>query len=620
MLLVSCAQLLPSHVNSPSLSSMTEIINLGDPDTIKRELETQDAASSSNSESNALILEFSHADGDSDIEAEDEEFVAIRRRNVPPVVRQPLDAGELEESQTPGETIGEWREGTVIPDVIPFTGTSGLLVDVDGDTPLDYFSLMVNDRMIKGLVEETNRYAQQILRDKELAPRSRYRQWVDVTVGEMRAFLGLIVAMGLIIIENMGEYWSLHEVYKLPFFASVMVKDRFFLLLSFFHVSDNRRQLPRDHSAYDPLHKIRTWIDDLNNNFTSTFAPGKDIAIDEAMVAWRGPLSFRVYNPDKPDKFGIKLFELCDSKTAYCCKLDFYTGKRESSPRGATFDVVDGLISPYLECGRTLYVDNYYTSPTLFTYLKEHGTLACGTMRANVQRGPPKEMQPKLKRGDKAVTALTDGTLNYLHFMDRKEVRVLTTAHGGDMMVTGKTNPVTKERIVKLAAVHSYNKFMGAVDRSDQMIRCNAFKRRTLKWWKKAFFHLYMLSILNAYIVHKATAVKKLSHRLFRRDLAAQLVQFCFVCVSRPIGTGQSSLHRLTARHFPRLIPAKPNAKRQNPQRECVVCSERPKRKFSRFQCEECDVGLHVDRCFELYHTRGDYKRAHKRTFEQMTE
>ena len=139
------------------------------------------------------------------------------------------------------------------------------------------------------------------------------------------------------------------------------------------------------------------------------------------MVAWRGPLSFRVYNPDKLDKFGIKVLELCDSSTAYCYKLDFYTGKRKSSPRGATFDVVEGLISPYLDCDRTLYVDNYYTSPILFTHLKEHGTLACGNMRMNRQRDPPKEMVPKLKKSDKTVTALTDSTLNFLHFMVKRK-------------------------------------------------------------------------------------------------------------------------------------------------------------------------------------------------------
>ena len=181
---------------------------------------------------------------------------------------------------------------------------------------------------------ETNRYAEQTLRGKVLSPRFRFRQWVDVTAVEMRAFLGLIVGMGLIIIENMAEYWSLHDLYKLPFIASVMGKDRFFLILSFFHVADNGSQLPRDHPQFDQLHKIRTWVDALNNNFMKTFTPGRNIAIDEAMVAWRGPLSFSTYNPDKPDKYGMKVFELCDSNTTYCCKLQFYTGKRKASPRG----------------------------------------------------------------------------------------------------------------------------------------------------------------------------------------------------------------------------------------------------------------------------------------------
>ncbi|GFO04045.1 PiggyBac transposable element-derived protein 4-like [Plakobranchus ocellatus] len=362
--------------------------------------------------------EFSQENGDSDIEMDEEEFVTVRRRNIPPTIRQPFDIEELDNNDD-GNSGEGWREGTVIPDNLPFVGRTGLLVDVGGDTLLDYFSLMVDDGMITNLVEETNRYAGQTLRGKTLSPRSRFQQWMEVTVGEMWAFLGLIVAMGLIVIENMAEYWSLHDIYRLPFFSSVMVKDRFLLILSFFHVADNERQAPKDDPGYDPIYKIRTWVEALNRNFGRTFSPRKNIAIDEAMVAWRGPLSFRVYNPDKPDKFGIKVFELCDSNTAYFCKLDFYTGKRQSSPRGATFDVVEGLIAPYLDCSRTLYVDNYYTSPILFTYLKEHGTLACGTMRMNHQRGPPKEMLPKLKKGDKTVTTLTDGTLNYIRFMDR---------------------------------------------------------------------------------------------------------------------------------------------------------------------------------------------------------
>ena len=85
--------------------------------------------------------------------------------------------------------------------------------------------------------------------------------------------------------------------------------------------------------------------------------------------------------------FGIKIFELCDSSTAYCCNLELYIGKQETSDCSVTFDIVNWLISPYLGCGRTLYVDNFYTNPDLFTFLKENGTLACRTKRMNRKKG-----------------------------------------------------------------------------------------------------------------------------------------------------------------------------------------------------------------------------------------
>ena len=364
---------------------------------------------------------------------------------MPPVVRQPLDAEDLEESQAEDDShIGGWRGGTVQPDDIPFTGRSGLLVNVGGDTPLDYFSLMVNQTMIEGLVVETNR-SEQTLRGKVLSPRSRFCQWVDVTAVEMRAFLGLIIGMGLIVITNMLEYWSLHDLYKLPFFSSVMVKDRFFSILSFFHVADNGNQLPRDHPQFDPLYKIRTWVDSLNQNFTTTFASGRNIAIDEAIVAWRGPLSFRTYNPDKPNKYGMKVFDLCDSNTAYCCKLQFCTGKRKASPRCCHLRRRGWPDCSLLRLRQDLVRGQLLHQPDIVCILE--GAWDSGL------RHYEGEQTERPSQGN-AAKALTDGTLNYPHFMDREEVRILTTAHAGDTMVTGKTNPVTKEPIVKLSAVN----------------------------------------------------------------------------------------------------------------------------------------------------------------------
>ena len=136
--------------------------------------------------------------------------------------------------------------------------------------------------------------------------------------------------------------------------------------------------MPRGQPRHDSIFKIRSFVDRLRENFKNVFSPGDKVAVDKAMIAWRGPHALRVFNPYKPDKSGIKNIELCDSSTIYCCNLELYTGKQETSHHGATFDIINRLVSPYLGFGRTLYVDNFYTSPDLFTFLRENGTLACG--------------------------------------------------------------------------------------------------------------------------------------------------------------------------------------------------------------------------------------------------
>ena len=91
-----------------------------------------------------------------------------------------------------------------------------------------------------------------------------------------------------------------------------------------------QQQGSRGQPGHDPIFKIRSFVKRLRENFKNVFAPCNKVAVDEAMVAWRGPLAFPVFSPDKPDKFGIKNFELCNSSTACCCNSELYTGKQET--------------------------------------------------------------------------------------------------------------------------------------------------------------------------------------------------------------------------------------------------------------------------------------------------
>ena len=76
---------------------------------------------------------------------------------------------------------------------------------------------------------------------------------------------------------------------------------------------------------------------------------------------------------------------------------------------------------------------------------------------------------------------------------------------------------------MKLSAVLDY-KYKTGVDRSDQMLSYYSFKRKTIKWWKKLFFHLFDLVVVNAHILHNKTSKKKMSLEIFYEKAAKGLL------------------------------------------------------------------------------------------------
>ena len=64
---------------------------------------------------------------------------------------------------------------------------------------------------------------------------------------------------------------------------------------------------------------------------------------------------------------------------------------------------------------------------------------------------------------------------------------------------------------------------MTGVDRSDQMLSYYSFARKTIKWWKKLFFHLFDLAVVNAHILHTKTNKKKITLEIFYEKVAEGL-------------------------------------------------------------------------------------------------
>ena len=58
------------------------------------------------------------------------------------------------------------------------------------------------------------------------------------------------------------------------------------------------------------------------------YNPGRELAVDEAMIKFQGRSSLKQYLPKKPIKRGIKVWVLADSSNGYFSRLEVYTGKK----------------------------------------------------------------------------------------------------------------------------------------------------------------------------------------------------------------------------------------------------------------------------------------------------
>ena len=97
--------------------------------------------------------------------------------------------------------------------------------------------------------------------------------------------------------------------------------------MRFLHVNDKRGQKQKGEIGYDPLYKIRPFLTMVISNFQSSFIPGRELSIDEAVVSYKGRIWFMQYMPKKPNKWGLKAYSLADSKTGYTINWSLYAGK-----------------------------------------------------------------------------------------------------------------------------------------------------------------------------------------------------------------------------------------------------------------------------------------------------
>ena len=480
----------------------------------------------------------------------------------------------------------------VIPD---FTGDPGVKVDVTGFKPAHFFDLFIDDDLLNHFFIQTNLYAEDFISATEVKPSSRVHKWTPTNVPEMKAFLGICLLMGIIKKPDINSYWCTDPLTRTPVFPAAMPRDRYILLLKFWHFNDNRDMPPANEPGRDRLFKIRPLLDHLFELFQAVMEPGRDIAIDESLMLWKGRLVFKQYIPLKRARFGIKSFLLCDS-SGYTYRFRVYAGRDKNTVAlddnlpaaaatlGRSGKEVFHLMLPLLNKGYRLFVDNWYASADLFDLLHQHKTSCCGTLRAN--RTPPCLRQIKVAKGD--TESRSSANLLCQKFVDKRDVYMLTTCHQAGPNGGG----------VKPPSIREYNLKMGAVDRHDQMIQPYDATRKSLKWYKKLCVRFIQIALLNAHIV-----ARKSGHTsTFLEFMSEVISDLIFSGAAVPDG-GDDHTVRLIGGHFMDLIP--PTANKPRPQKKCRVCSAKNIRKDTRYYCPDCpsQPGLCLPQCYRKYHT-----------------
>ncbi|CAK9820225.1 PiggyBac transposable element-derived protein 4 [Anthophora quadrimaculata] len=402
----------------------------------------------------------------SDCESDDDTITPIQQSNRRTISSGPEDdsSDDMEEDIIVND-VDVWTVDDAIVQLEPYGRTSSInTMPRDQKSEWEAAQLFLGDDLFELLVTETNRYRSQVANKyKEYKP----VKWVDVTVKEMKKFLGLIILMGQVPKGDIYDYWSTLPYIETPIFPKPMSRNRFMQIWRMWHFCNNDIL----HDKSDRLFKIREVLNYIQDKFQTVYTPKQELSLDAGVIPWRGRLFFRTYNPAKIVKYGILVRMLCEAASGYICNFKIYTGS------GATLEnTVLSILDPYVGFHHHTYMDNYYNSVHTAELLLQKNIRVCGTIRAN--RGVPKNLRDITLKEHEAKFARKGQVLLHVWQATKKRiVRTISTIHSAEMVNV----PRWSGTITKPKPVTDYNKYMKGVDRADQHMSYYNILRKSTK-------------------------------------------------------------------------------------------------------------------------------------------
>lgn len=205
------------------------------------------------------------------------------------------------------------------------------------DTNEDFFLSIIDKKIIDVIVKYTN------IEGAKQKPNFTLTDAIEI-----KAFIGVLLAAG-VDRSSKRNYVEFFGVLRgQPIIRATISLKRFKQLLRCIRFDDKTTRTAR--RAKDKLAPIRDVFEMVNSNLKKMYSPSEYLTVDEQLVPFRGRCSFKQYLPSKPDKYGLKIFWICDAETFYPLNGIPYLGRERSGSErrtGIAQEVVTTLCTPY---------------------------------------------------------------------------------------------------------------------------------------------------------------------------------------------------------------------------------------------------------------------------------
>ena len=108
-------------------------------------------------------------------------------------------------------------------------------------------------------------------------------------------------------------YYTQDKLFETPGFKKILTQNKLVLIEKYIHFVDIS-QLDSQYNRTAKIEPIHTY---LVERWQSLLTLGRDISVDEALLLWKGRLSWKQFIRTKRARFGIKSFVLADGSTGY---------------------------------------------------------------------------------------------------------------------------------------------------------------------------------------------------------------------------------------------------------------------------------------------------------------